>query len=156
ERVARGLPALTVSSPAGERIRPNAAAARSFELLAAAPPRDDAEMRRHTILILLPICLTATVVGFSCGDGSATGAAGSSGTTSTSGAAGTGGAAGSGGDETLFDGGSCQTGDPCDGGVCAGGKCCEVALACGDVCCAGGEVCSFQKCVDPGALCTDS
>jgi len=42
--------------------------------------------------------------------------------------------------------------EPCDG-VCIGGACCEVASACGDVCCGGTEVCSFLRCVTPGAEC---
>lgn len=43
-----------------------------------------------------------------------------------------------------------------DGGVCAGKACCAASLACGDVCCPSGNVCSFQKCVVPGAECRDS
>src|SRR6185369_14778377 len=59
-------------------------------------------------------------------------------------------------DGDASDGG-CATGKSCgDGGVCAGNVCCEAKLACGDVCCGGMQVCSFQKCVVPGAICHDS
>jgi len=47
-------------------------------------------------------------------------------------------------------------GEACDGGVCAGGVCCAVELVCGEACCGSGEVCSFQKCVVPGATCVES
>lgn len=89
---------------------------------------------------------------------------------------------GSSGDESMFDSGAdggddeggfiddgggfaqndaiaeqCTSGKSCgDGGVCAGSVCCTASLACGDVCCATGNVCSFQKCVVPGAECHDS
>jgi hypothetical protein len=104
-------------------------------------------------LLLLPTSF-ALVAGSSCGDG------GSSSTTAglggSAGSGGAGGAGGAGGDPALFDGGSCQNGDPCDGGICVSGVCCETSLACGDACCEGGQVCSFQQCVAPGAACTDS
>ena len=52
---------------------------------------------------------------------------------------------------------TCEKGQTCgDGGVCVGGACCEGARACGDVCCGGGQLCSFLKCVTPGAVCTES
>lgn len=56
------------------------------------------------------------------------------------------------------DGGSaCLDGDPCgDGGVCAGGSCCGGDSACGSACCGASEVCSFQRCVQPGAPCRES
>jgi hypothetical protein len=51
----------------------------------------------------------------------------------------------------------CSSGKACgDGGVCAGNVCCTATSACGDVCCGGVEVCSFQKCATPGAVCHDS
>ncbi len=57
-----------------------------------------------------------------------------------------------------FDiGGGCEKGAACgDGGVCVGGACCEGARACGDACCGAGQLCSFEKCVTPGATCNDS
>lgn len=51
----------------------------------------------------------------------------------------------------------CSDGDPCgDGGVCAGGSCCASNLACGSTCCGSGAVCSFLRCVTPGAPCRDT
>ncbi|MFT3765262.1 MAG: VCBS repeat-containing protein [Minicystis sp.] len=99
-----------------------------------------------------------------CGSGGGTSTTGTSDSTSTS--TGTGGAGGaktssssgsgaSGGG--LIDGGGCTTGQACgDGGVCTGDVCCDPAHACGEACCGGGDVCSFQKCVTPGAPCHDS
>lgn len=49
-----------------------------------------------------------------------------------------------------------MNGTPCDGGICVLGQCCAVNLACGDVCCAEGQVCSFQKCENPGSNCANS
>lgn len=66
------------------------------------------------------------------------------------------GMAGSGGDIFFDAGGGCTGNESCDGGVCTGGVCCSKDLACGSVCCDAGEVCSFQKCVVPGATCADS
>jgi hypothetical protein len=57
------------------------------------------------------------------------------------------------------DGGAtaCTDGDPCgDGGVCTGGSCCAADFACGPTCCPGGTVCSFLRCVTPGASCRES
>jgi len=57
----------------------------------------------------------------------------------------------------FSDGSGCTSGAACgDGGICAGGTCCAAASACGAACCAAKEVCSFQACVTPGALCKDS
>jgi hypothetical protein len=71
------------------------------------------------------------------------------------GQSGPGGASGSGG--SPLDANACSTGQPCgDGGVCTGSVCCDAVLACGDACCNAGDVCSFQKCVTPGAPCHDS
>jgi hypothetical protein len=54
-------------------------------------------------------------------------------------------------------GSACADGDPCgDGGVCAGGSCCLGDSACGTVCCGASQVCSFLRCVLPGAACRDS
>ena len=54
-------------------------------------------------------------------------------------------------------GASCVDGEPCgDGGVCAGGSCCGSDSACGSACCGSGEVCSFQRCVQPGASCRET
>jgi hypothetical protein len=58
---------------------------------------------------------------------------------------------------TFSDTSSCPNGAACgDGGVCAGGTCCAAELACASACCAGGQVCSFQSCVTPGATCVDT
>ncbi|MFO0598845.1 MAG: VCBS repeat-containing protein [Myxococcaceae bacterium] len=66
----------------------------------------------------------------------------------------TGGGTGGGGGS---DAGSCVDGEPCgDGGVCAGGSCCAGDSACGASCCGATEICSFQRCVQPGAACRDS
>jgi hypothetical protein len=52
---------------------------------------------------------------------------------------------------------ACVDGESCgDGGVCAGGSCCAADLACGGACCGAGELCSFLRCVQPGAACRDS
>jgi hypothetical protein len=52
---------------------------------------------------------------------------------------------------------ACVDGDPCGaGGVCAGGACCPAEFACGPSCCPGGTVCSFLRCVTPGAPCRDT
>lgn len=42
--------------------------------------------------------------------------------------------------------------EPCDG-ECIGGECCAVEAACGEICCPGSQICSFLRCVDPGAEC---
>ncbi len=58
-------------------------------------------------------------------------------------------------DQGLGD--PCVSGNPCgDGGVCAGSTCCAREHACGAACCGGKDVCSFLKCVTPGASCFDS
>ncbi|MCA9638287.1 MAG: VCBS repeat-containing protein, partial [Myxococcales bacterium] len=49
---------------------------------------------------------------------------------------------------------SCEA--TCEDGVCIDGVCCPTELVCGAICCGGGEVCSFQKCVVPGATCVDA
>lgn len=109
-------------------------------------------MRRRSLLWLLVVPF-ALIPACECGgDGSTPAGAGGSGASGGAGVAG--GMTGAGG--SLFDGGTCNNGDPCEGGVCAGGMCCPAELACGDVCCAGGQVCSFQECETPGAVCTDS
>ncbi len=63
---------------------------------------------------------------------------------------------------SLFDGsiddaatsGDCTTAADCDGGVCVNGICCASAeQVCGDLCCDGAEVCSFGRCLVPGATC---
>ncbi len=69
----------------------------------------------------------------------------------------TGGGSGGGGATGGGGGASCTDGEPCgDGGVCAGGSCCLGDSACGAVCCGGAEICSFLRCVLPGAACRDS
>jgi len=51
----------------------------------------------------------------------------------------------------------CPTGTACgDGGVCAGNTCCAHEHVCGTSCCGGADICSFLKCVTPGAACVDS
>ncbi|MRG94392.1 FG-GAP repeat domain-containing protein [Polyangium spumosum] len=115
--------------------------------------------RRFGILVLSSsAAVLVAALGQGCGDGgSSTGGAGASGSaTGTGGMGGASSSSGTGGDDTLFDAGSCPPGEACDGGVCAGGVCCVVELACGDACCGGGQVCSFQKCVAPGASCAES
>ena len=98
---------------------------------------------------------TATSGGFGGQGGSATGAGGhdaGTGAHASSGTFATGtGASGSTGSS------GCTSGEACgDGGVCTADGCCEASRACGDVCCAQAEVCSFQRCVTPGATCHDS
>jgi hypothetical protein len=62
-----------------------------------------------------------------------------------------------GGEWTAPPDAACKTGEACgDGGICAGGECCALEHACGDACCPSGQVCSFQKCVTPGAECHDA
>ena len=46
--------------------------------------------------------------------------------------------------------------ETCVDGVCVGEVCCAIDQACGDLCCGDGEVCSFLKCVVPGAVCVDA
>jgi hypothetical protein len=46
--------------------------------------------------------------------------------------------------------------DNCDGQVDEGNTCCAKENICGDLCCAGGQACSFQKCVVPGNVCVGS
>jgi hypothetical protein len=115
--------------------------------------------KRALFIVLLPLAAAIPLAGSSCGDGGGSSGAPSSSATGSGGAGtstGTGGAGGSGGNDTIFDAGGCNNGDPCDGGVCAGNVCCPVDLACGGACCAGGQVCSFQQCVTPGGACADS
>lgn len=114
--------------------------------------------------LLLPFAAAAAS---SCGGDEEPSATGVFETTS-SGSGGAGGAGsststGEGGD--LFgDGGTdeCTSdGTPCDlagdgDGVCAGGVCCDAEKACGMSCCSATDVCSFQQCVTPGALCIDA
>ncbi|MFO0756647.1 MAG: VCBS repeat-containing protein [Byssovorax sp.] len=81
-------------------------------------------------------------------------------TTTTAGTGGAGGK-GSGGEGGLFvqeAGPPCaEDGTPCeDGGICAGGMCCAGGKACAKACCGDAEVCSFQICVTPGAICVDA
>ena len=56
---------------------------------------------------------------------------------------------------------STDTGEACDAeqcpdGECIAGACCPLELACTTQCCGEGQVCSFQQCVVPGALCIDA
>lgn len=68
-----------------------------------------------------------------------------------------GGGSGGGGSAGGDGGTSCTDGESCgDGGVCAGGTCCAGDSACGPSCCGSGEVCSFLRCVQPGASCRDT
>ena len=120
-------------------------------------------MRRRFAILVLSSSTAALLaaLGQGCGDGGSTsGSAGAGATGNTTGTGGVGGmgggSSGTGGDDPFFDAGSCPTGESCDGGVCAGGVCCVVDLACGDACCGDGQVCSFQKCVVPGASCAES
>ena len=117
-------------------------------------------MRRRFAFLVLPssAAVLLAALGQGCGDGgsSSGGVGAASGSTTGTGGMGGSSSSGTGGDDTLFDAGSCPTGEACDGGVCAGGVCCAVDLACGDACCGGGQVCSFQKCVTPGANCAES
>jgi len=54
--------------------------------------------------------------------------------------------------------GGCSTGQACgDGGICTtGGVCCDETLACAVACCNAGQVCSFQQCASPGAVCEET
>jgi hypothetical protein len=115
-------------------------------------------MRASWLLVLLALgsaCQcgsTATVLGRAPDAGSSAGGPASPDAGGGGGAAG-GGAAGGGGGSAP----SCTDGDACgDGGVCAGGTCCAAASACGASCCGAGTVCSFLRCVTPGAPCRDS
>ena len=68
-----------------------------------------------------------------------------------------GGAGGGGGGAGAMDASVCADGESCgDGGVCAGGSCCLGDSACGPTCCGSTQVCSFLRCVQPGASCRDS
>lgn len=40
--------------------------------------------------------------------------------------------------------------------TCIAGSCCERESTCGTSCCTGAQVCSFERCVSPGAACIDS
>lgn len=51
-----------------------------------------------------------------------------------------------------LDSGTCS----CDAGVCINDVCCPTEHACGTACCGDSEVCAFQQCVAPGAVCIDS
>lgn len=42
--------------------------------------------------------------------------------------------------------------EPCDG-ECVGGVCCPSPSVCGESCCGEGDVCTFRRCVAPGATC---
>ncbi|MBI4704822.1 MAG: VCBS repeat-containing protein [Deltaproteobacteria bacterium] len=94
---------------------------------------------------------TSQGVSSSSGAGAASGAGGAAGAGHSTGGAG-GGLFADGGD------GDCTLGQSCgDGGVCtAGGVCCQADRVCAAKCCAEGELCSFQKCVTPGASCIDA
>lgn len=46
--------------------------------------------------------------------------------------------------------------EDCGDGVCVDGACCAAEAVCDEICCAGGDVCSFQECVTPGAECVDA
>ncbi len=60
-------------------------------------------------------------------------------------------------DQLIGDTSTCPQGQSCgDGGICTADKCCQAALACGPACCDMGQVCSFERCQIPGAVCTDS
>jgi hypothetical protein len=71
---------------------------------------------------------------------------------------------GDGSDATASDGKtdhavapSCTSGVSCgDGGSCLNGMCCSTEHVCGAACCGAGDLCSFNKCVTPGATCLDS
>lgn len=75
--------------------------------------------------------------------GSGGGAGASSSTTTTTGQGG------------LLDQG-CEL-DGCPAGqLCVSGACCDEQQACEAACCGAGDVCSFQKCVAPGAPCSNT
>jgi hypothetical protein len=125
-----------------------------------------ASLRRNPkslFLIGLSLAVPAAAGIASCGGGASSGSSGTPTGTGTSTGSGSG-AGGSGGSSTgdggsLFvdSGGACVDGEPCeDGGVCAGGVCCEAGKACASTCCGASDVCSFQKCVTPGAACVDA
>ncbi len=115
---------------------------------------------RFSLLVLVSAAAPLGLATWSCGS-SGSNPSGPSGSGGTGGAgvadAGDAGNTGGGGGTTFQDQSSCTSGQPCgDGGVCVSGMCCDSALACGDTCCNAGDVCSFQKCVAPGAPCHDS
>jgi hypothetical protein len=123
------------------------------------------QRRRFAVTSLALIALAAPLLPAACGSGGSGGSGGTGAHTTSTSTGGHGGAGATGGHGGgtgasgggLIDGGGCSTGQPCgDGGVCAGSVCCDATLACGDVCCNAGDVCSFQKCVTPGAPCHDS
>ncbi|MBX3125424.1 MAG: VCBS repeat-containing protein [Polyangiaceae bacterium] len=112
-------------------------------------------VRTRALAVMVVAMAWAALLPAACGsdDGkvaSNAGSGGGAGDASTDGAGATGGA--------ILDGTTgCTNGQPCgDGGICAGGVCCSAALACGAQCCGSGDVCSFSKCVQPGAVCVDS
>jgi hypothetical protein len=119
-------------------------------------------MRKIVLLTLSSTSLLFAIVTQGCGSTPIAGETGGSGPGGASvGGGGTGngsssGMAGSGGDLFIDGGGGCTSNEACDGGVCTNGFCCASDLACGNLCCNSGEVCSFQKCVIPGAFCAGS
>ena len=120
-------------------------------------------MRKYRgLLFTLSLALPTAIAAVSCGGSSSTNSGGSGQSTASGGGGSAGGSSSSSssgaGGSVFIDGGGCSEGDPCNdgGGVCAGGECCDVAKACGSVCCATADVCSFQKCVTPGATCIDA
>ena len=57
---------------------------------------------------------------------------------------------------TSTDTGAACDAEQCPDGECIAGACCPLELACTTQCCGEGQVCSFQQCVVPGALCIDA
>lgn len=117
-------------------------------------------MQLKTWTFVVPLGLLAA-----CSDAPAQDAAGATGGVETLSATGTGtgattddptvdtspsGTAGS--DDTT--GSACS--EDCGDGICLAGSCCPAESICDEVCCAGGDVCSFQECVTPGAECVDA
>jgi hypothetical protein len=113
---------------------------------------------RPTLFALALVAALGPFAAASCARGGGAGAGGESSTTGAGGDVGTdaGANGGSDGGGEFFDQNNCTNGQACDGGVCVGSTCCPEALACADACCSAGEVCSFQKCVTPGAPCHES
>jgi len=118
-------------------------------------------LSRAALLLLASAAISTSFV--ACGSGDDTAAGKPSGGYNTDASADSptdGGQGGSTSDVMVVDQASetgCKSGDPCgDGGVCAGNSCCDPELACGDACCSSGQLCSFMKCVSPGAACTSS
>ena len=106
--------------------------------------------------LVIGLLLSAGALAGGCGsdEGGTAGAGGFSAAGGSSGNDGSAATGGSGGVIQPDGSGDCPGG--CDGGVCIDGSCCPLDDACGSACCSGSQVCSFQTCVVPGAVCLDA